>query len=219
MNDKKKTKRWAKSLDEAGYLDEVEESWTLQESENISKAKIVVEGQESQKPAPAKSKETLRGLSDQFVSSEELLARASNLPAEGKAHTKTTNPVPADDGMSVRNLMKEKFAVGDYSGALDIAEQLLGSDPEDHDASICRLKCRKTLMQMYESRIGSFRRVPKRAISEEEIIWRNLSPVAGFIAASVDGVVTFEDIIDISTLSRFETCRVLNQLLQDGIIE
>jgi hypothetical protein len=127
--------------------------------------------------------------------------------------------VPSGDLAAVRKLMKERFAVGDYTGALDLAEKLLESDTENQEASLCRLKCRKTLMQMYESRIGSFSRVPKRNISEEEVIWRNLDPVAGFIMASVDGVVTFEDIIDISTLSRFETCRVLNQLLQDGIIK
>jgi hypothetical protein len=115
--------------------------------------------------------------------------------------------------------MVERAEMGDHSGALEIADQILEGNPEDSDASFMRLKCRKTLMQMYESRIGSFRRIPKRIVTQEEIIWRNLDPVAGFIAASVDGTISFEDIIDISTLTRFEACRVLNQLLQDGIIQ
>ena len=218
MNDNKKIKHWAKTLDETGYLDEVEDSWTLKETKGKEKAKIVVESKKGKEKDPQKPTDTLRGLSDQFVSSEEIASRLPTPPVEGKAPLKTTDPVPPDD-TAIRSLMKEKYAVGDYSGALDLAEQLLESNPENNEASLCRLKCRKTLMQMYESRIGSFSRVPERMITEEEIIWRNLDPVAGFIVASVDGVVTFEDIIDISTLSRFETCRVLNLLLQDGIIK
>ena len=58
MNDDKKTKHWAKSLDDAGYLDDVDDGWTLREAENITKAKIVVEGKESKKEEPPKVKET-----------------------------------------------------------------------------------------------------------------------------------------------------------------
>jgi hypothetical protein len=34
----------------------------------------------------------------------------------------------------------------------------------------------------------------------------------------IDGMSSFEDIIDISGLPRFETCKILSRLLQDGII-
>jgi hypothetical protein len=74
-------------------------------------------------------------------------------------------------------------------------------------------------MQMYESRIGSFDQVPALAISSGEIIWHNLNPSTGFILSRIDGMLSFEDIMDISGLPRFETCQILCQLLQDGIIE
>jgi hypothetical protein len=142
-------------------------------------------------------------------------------PPDTSSASRSTDPPPAADtpASDLTRMMNERFELGDHSGALEIAEQLLKLSEDDRDASMMRLKCRKTLMQMYESRIGSFRKIPKRIISQEEIIWRNLDPVAGFIAASVDGTISFEDIIDISTLSRFDACRVLNQLLQDGIIQ
>ena len=38
------------------------------------------------------------------------------------------------------------------------------------------------------------------------------------VLSRIDGMTSFEDIVDISGLPRFDTCRILNQLLQDGII-
>lgn len=195
MTDEKKISRWTKTLHKAGLIGEVEDAWTLPEHGPDEAPVIVVEASRAAEPTSTsdetdKEQPDVGGKSSRAASASEL-----------------------------RRVMNERLEMGDYSGALEIAEQLSAVAPEDSDAAAVRLKCRKTLMQMYESRIGSFKRAPKRIISEEEIIWRNLDPVAGFIAASVDGTVSFEDIIDISTLSRFDACRVLNQLLQDGIIE
>jgi hypothetical protein len=38
------------------------------------------------------------------------------------------------------------------------------------------------------------------------------------VLSRIDGFSTFEDVIDISGLPRFDTCRILDKLLQDGII-
>ncbi len=72
---------------------------------------------------------------------------------------------------------------------------------------------------MYESKIGDFSRIPRLTMNNHELIWRNLDASAGFIVSRVDGMSSFDDIIDISGLPRFETCRILSSLLQDGIIE
>ena len=209
MTDEKKTSRWTKNLRKAGLIGEVEDAWTLSESPAHKTPTIIVDDARKTDPPPVPDDDDGPEV---IVLGDEPDAKVASL---------STDPVPPADSPAVdlQRMMHERVDMGDHSGALEIAEQLLESDPDDSDASITRLKCRKTLMQMYESRIGSFHRVPKRIISEEEIIWRNLDPVAGFIAASVDGSISFEDIIDISTLSRFETCRVLSQLLQDGIIQ
>ncbi len=115
--------------------------------------------------------------------------------------------------------MKERFEMGDYSGALDIAEMLLDHDPEDPQGKSYLNKCREILLEMYESRIGSFERVPQLAIEEQEVIWRKLDPQDSFVLSRIDGLMTFGDILDISGLPRFETCRILDQLLQNGIIK
>ena len=128
-------------------------------------------------------------------------------------------PDAVSPASSARQRIAECYDVGDYSGCLELAGAFLKETPDDDEITQLVDKCRKVLMQMYESRIGAFDRTPRKAITEEELIWRNLDPLSGFIAATVDGMTTFEDIIDISTVSRFETCRILSQLLQDGIIE
>jgi hypothetical protein len=124
-----------------------------------------------------------------------------------------------DDRRARRLEMRGHFDIGDYSGALEIADNLLEEDAEDEEALEFRKSCRDTLVQMYESRIGSFEKVPAMAIGPDEIIWRNLNPATGFVISRIDGMLTFEDIIDISGLPRFETCRILGQLLIDGIIK
>jgi hypothetical protein len=117
-----------------------------------------------------------------------------------------------------RQEMRKCFEVGDYSGALDLAESILVEFPNDEEVLRVRMDSRDVLIKMYESRIGSFDRVPKAVVSDREIIWRNLDSSAGFILSRIDGMSSFEDIIDISGLPRFETCKILSRLLQDGII-
>ncbi len=180
----------------------MEDSWNLPDDVSITKAKIVVIGE-----APKKGEENVPS------------PQRNTLPTPKRA----TLPTPKRESLSPEDQAKLKirecYDVGDYSGCLELAETFLKRIPEEAEVTNIVEKCRKVLMQMYESRIGDFDRIPRRAVTEEELVWRNLDPLTGFIAATVDGMLTFENIIDISTVPRFETCRILSQLLQDGIIE
>jgi hypothetical protein len=124
-----------------------------------------------------------------------------------------------DKAQSEHEKLHERFDVGDYSGTLELSEMLLKKNPTDKEAIRYRDSAMEILMQMYESRIGSFDQIPALAISPGEIVWYNLNPATGFVLSRIDGTITFEDIIDISGLSRFETCQILCHLLQEGLIE
>jgi len=115
--------------------------------------------------------------------------------------------------------MKECFEIGDYTGALDVAERILGRSPDDRAAAKMKESCRDTLMQMYRARIGSFERKPRIMVEMKDMVWRNLDHRAGFVLSRIDGTVTFDEIIDMSGLDRFETCRILVNLLQEKLIE
>jgi len=114
--------------------------------------------------------------------------------------------------------LRELYEVGDFTGALGAAEGILAKDPDSAEAARLLEECRRRLMHMDESRIGDCGRVPRVALQNSELIWRNLDPAAGFVLSRIDGFSTFEDVIDISGLPRFDTCRILDKLLQDGII-
>jgi len=115
--------------------------------------------------------------------------------------------------------LNQHYDLGDFSGALDVAEQILQTNPNDSVALSRRQSSREVLMKMYESQIGPMDGIPNLAITDHELIWRNLDAAGGFILSRIDGMSTYEDIIDVSGLPRFETCRILNQLLQEGIIK
>jgi hypothetical protein len=176
----------------------------------------IVDDHPSAAPPPAKDQGPEQADYDSFPAV--LMGPPSEKPAGERISDATDLYAQGTEKPRLRE-MKERFDLGDYSGALEIAEQVLEAEPASKEAAQCRQSCQDTLMQMYESRIGSFENVPKLAISTGEIIWRNLNPATGFVLSRIDGLLTFEDIIDISSLSRFETCLILSNLLQEGIIE
>ena len=206
MNDKNKTNRWARSLDKAGILDPVNDSWELPETPDGSPMPTIIVDKRATEPPPP---------------IDEPEVTVSSSATDSHIAKRTTNPVPAKDMPldELRRQLYQRFDVGDFTGALNMAERLLKHDSEDQEASMYKLRSKTILMQMYEARIGSFKRIPKQSVTKDEIVWRNLDSTTAFIASYVDGTMSFEDIVDISTVSRFETCRILSRLLQDGIIE
>ncbi|NLN63253.1 MAG: hypothetical protein GX146_10290 [Myxococcales bacterium] len=119
---------------------------------------------------------------------------------------------------SPREQLKAKYNLGDFSGALDLANEILKDDPDNIEMLNYRETCRETLLRMYESRIGDMTRIPKLLVPANELMWRNLDPTTGFVLSRFDGMSSFEDVIDISGLPRFETCRIIAKLIQDGIV-
>ncbi|MFO8071903.1 MAG: hypothetical protein R6V85_08510 [Polyangia bacterium] len=166
--------------------------------ENVSQAVIVDEPPEESGP--------------QFSERETMGAkprhRRSLEGGEGKRRT-------GDD----RGEMSDRYDAGDYSGALEIAERILSERSDDEQALRIRDQCRQVLLQMYEARMGSPDHVPEVSVAQQDLIWRNLDSATGFLLSRIDGFSTFEDIIDVSGMPRFEACRIIDRLLQDGIIE
>lgn len=291
---------WVKSLGEAGFLDNLDDGWSLADRPSTPGAAIRVEGSPGgasepevvpgsrpsrTTPVPVRSaKQTFSGIPTpssfpslpgdswaEAVEGEPTPAledlghaveaeRSERLSAPARGHRITVPPAPAEEdfggvgtiveelptevgsrqmmretvrpgrrgGPSARRAeepgkqagqrMSELAEIGDFSGALAVAEESLRDDPGDGAARRMRERCRTVLLQMYESRLGPLDRTPRLAIAEKELIWRNLDPVSGFVLSRIDGFSTFEDIIDVSSLPRFETCRILDQLLLDGLI-
>ncbi len=113
---------------------------------------------------------------------------------------------------------RELFALGDFSGSLEMIEKILRVDPEHAEARTYLAQNEATLIAMYESKLGSRTAVPRLAIQPEEVMWLNLDHRAGFLLAQIDGAISYEDLFALSGLPRLDTARILAALQQEGVI-
>lgn len=114
--------------------------------------------------------------------------------------------------------MKDKFAMGDFSGALEVAEAILVETPADHEARSLASKCRDVLNDMYCSRINGLHRVPRVVMSPDQIRWLSLDHRAGFMLSMIDGISSVDDLLDISSMPRTEALRIVCSLLDHKVI-
>ncbi|MBI2389466.1 MAG: hypothetical protein HYV09_07700 [Deltaproteobacteria bacterium] len=114
--------------------------------------------------------------------------------------------------------LRERYALGDFSGALTIAEAILEQEPGNADAQRYSESCRDVLKQMYSARLGSLEQVPVVAVPAEQLRWLTLDHRSGFLLSHVDGVSTLEEILDISGMPHLEAMRIIYELLQQKVI-
>jgi tetratricopeptide (TPR) repeat protein len=113
---------------------------------------------------------------------------------------------------------KELFALGDFTGSLELIEKILQLDPDHGSARDYLRQNEATLIAMYESKLGPLAGVPRLAIKPEEVMWLNLDHRAGFLLAQIDGAVDYEALFALSGLPRLDTARILANLIADGVI-
>jgi hypothetical protein len=125
-------------------------------------------------------------------------------------------PVPTRAG--VREI-EECYAVGDYSRALQIAEQCLARSPDDLTARRYAQNCREVLTQMFAARIGPLDQVISVMVSPEEVQWLSLDHRAGFLLSLVDGQSTVDEILDISGMTRLDALKILHDLTEQQVVK
>jgi hypothetical protein len=113
---------------------------------------------------------------------------------------------------------RERFALGDFSGSLELIERVLHVAPRHPEALAYLDENEATLLAMYESRIGALDGVPRVRLRSEEVLWLNLDHRAGFLLAQIDGTVTWDDLFALSGLPRLETARILARLVDEGVV-
>jgi len=115
--------------------------------------------------------------------------------------------------------LRDRYAVGDFTGAMTIAEAVLADDPSNAEVLRYMESCRDILLQMYKARLGSLDRIPRIALPAEELRWLTLDHRSGFLLSCIDGTSTIEDILDVSGMPPLDTLRILYTLMQQQIIE
>lgn len=114
--------------------------------------------------------------------------------------------------------MKDRYAMGDFTGALVVAEGMLEVNADDLDAQRYAQSCRDVLTQMYAARLGALSQRVRVAVPGDQIRWLSLDHRAGFVLSLIDGSSTVEELLDISGMNRLDALRILYTLFDQRVI-
>jgi tetratricopeptide (TPR) repeat protein len=78
---------------------------------------------------------------------------------------------------------------------------------------------RGQLLRQYEKQVGDQGQRLRVRLKPNELKQHPLSPEAGYLLSQIDGRVTIDDLLSLSTVGRFETLEILARLLRDHIVE
>jgi hypothetical protein len=159
-------------------------------------------------PHPPKAEEEPRSLSPSSIEAAVLGAIVGS-PAPEITERTIDDPIAE---------MRERFSLGDYTGALEMAELLLTEDPEDAEILECAEKCRIVLEGMYAARLGSLAQVPAVIVQRAQLRWLSIDHRAGFILSLIDGSSTLEMILDVSGMPKLDSMRILLELIAQRIV-
>jgi hypothetical protein len=114
--------------------------------------------------------------------------------------------------------MADRYALGDYTTALELAQLILGRDPEHDAAKRIRAGSRDRLIQLYGTRLGDLGQVPVIRVATQEIRWLGLDNRAAFLLSRIDGTSNLADIVHVSGMDRLDALKTLVELTQMGAI-
>ncbi|HEY3815565.1 MAG TPA: hypothetical protein VGL81_00255 [Polyangiaceae bacterium] len=114
--------------------------------------------------------------------------------------------------------MRERFSLGDYTGALEMSELILAQEADNLEAAECGENCRSVLEQMYAARLGPLERVPMVVVPRTQMRWLSMDHRAGFILSLIDGASSVDLILDVCGMPKLDALRILHELVQQKIV-
>lgn len=127
-------------------------------------------------------------------------------------------PSKASPAEATPKRLRERYALGDFTGALSVAEALLEMDPKNAEAQKFAGSCREVLMQMYVAKLSPLDQRPRVAIANDQIRWLSLDHRAGFLLSLIDGQCSLDELLDVSGMARLDSLRILSELLEQKVI-
>ncbi len=124
----------------------------------------------------------------------------------------------AEDDKDLLAEPMQRFATGDYAGALTLGEALLEEAPDSENVQAFVDDCRRALESSYIERLGSLQRVLSLSVTADELRALPLDHRAGFLISHVDGVSTIEMVLDVSGMPRLDALRLLFGFIAEGIV-
>jgi hypothetical protein len=115
--------------------------------------------------------------------------------------------------------MHALLEAGNYSSALVLAESVLVSDPKHAGALECAEFSRAALGDRYLENLGGRRAVPRVVMTPEEVRGAALDHRSGFLLSLIDGSMTIEEVLDVSSMPELDALRIMFELRMQGIIQ
>jgi hypothetical protein len=114
---------------------------------------------------------------------------------------------------------EESAGRGEFLAAVASVEEVMREDDEGVIAPVLLHRHRDLLYRIYEGHIGDMQAVPLVAVPLHEIAGQALDHRTGFLLSRIDGMLSFEDILDVAGMPRMEAYQILSNLLRKGVIE
>lgn len=106
-----------------------------------------------------------------------------------------------------------------YSIAAVAADLAMSEEPDSAIAQKLIHERHGLLLEVFRRYLGSLEAVPAVAVPMHEIAFHELDHRTAFLLSRIDGIISFEDILDISGMPRLEALRYLCRLRLQGILE
>ena len=134
------------------------------------------------------------------------------------------DPSLGDDAIKARvgwliNRARSEHGAGHFPMAVVAIDLALEQDPESAVAQKLIHSNRDVLYEVYRGFLGNLRAIPNLAMPMDKIPMHELDHRSAFLLSRVDGVLTLEDVLDVSGMARLEAFRHLCRLLLRGILE
>lgn len=142
------------------------------------------------------------------------LARGGGAPIPDRS-----GPRPVGPHRALIAELGDRYASGDIEGALALAEAVDPADPAHPIAAFCIARCHAALEDVFVQRVGGLSHVPRVALSPAALRSVRLDHREGFVLALVDGRMCVEEIVDVSSMSRFDALKILDGLVARAIID
>ena len=133
------------------------------------------------------------------------------------SEVRRVTPIPDVDRAAVQRLLRA-FSADDHATALEMAELLLTTNPELVVVQSCARECRLKLVGAHLERIGGPEGVLLVAGTAAELIDAGITHREGFLLSQIDGVLTNEELLDVSGMDGAEALRILAKLVGLGIL-
>ncbi|MBI4510738.1 MAG: hypothetical protein HY698_13975 [Deltaproteobacteria bacterium] len=120
--------------------------------------------------------------------------------------------------LDLLQLARHASSQGDHEVAVDAAEMAYREDPEGIVAPVILHRHQGLLCEIFEGLIGPTNQVPIVSVPMHEIASTPLDHRTGFLLSRIDGLLSYEDVIDVAGMPRLDVLRILAHLLRLGYI-